>query len=60
VASRHIHSFQFQKAGKLIEFEPLDLWYAEVPQEKWGTTDEEIKEMKDFLKTHWKEPYGDR
>lgn len=28
--------------------------------EKWGSTEEEIKEMKDYLKPHWSEPYGDR
>jgi G3E family GTPase len=60
LASRHLHSFQFQKAGALFEFEPLDLWYAEVPIEKWGENEEEIKEMKDFLKRTWTEPYGDR
>ena len=60
LASRHLHSFQLQKAGALFDFEPLDLWYAEVPQEKWGSSEEEIKEMKDFLKRHWREPYGDR
>ena len=31
LASRHYHSFQFQKAGTLMEFQPLDLWYAEIP-----------------------------
>jgi hypothetical protein len=44
----------------LFDFDPLDLWYAEIPQEKWGSNEEEIKEMKDFLKRSWKEPYGDR
>lgn len=60
LATRHLHSFSFHKAGGQIEFAPLDLWFAEVPQEKWGTTDEEIKEMKEFLKKSWSEPYGDR
>ena len=60
LASRHLHSFQFQKSGVLFDFLPLDLWYAEVPIEKWGANDEEIKEMKDFLKNKWTEPYGDR
>ena len=60
LASRHLHSFLFQKSGTLVDFLPLDLWYAEVPIEKWGTNDEEIKEMKDHLKLKWTEPYGDR
>lgn len=60
LASRHLHSFSFQKAGSLFEFEPLDLWYAEVPQEKWGDSLESIEAMKSYLKLKWSEPYGDR
>lgn len=60
LASRHLHSFQFQKAGTLIDFLPLDLWYAELPKEKWGDSAEEIKETQEFLKRVWQDPYGDR
>jgi hypothetical protein len=44
----------------LFEFEPLDLWYAEVPQEKWGDSEESIEAMTSYLKLKWSEPYGDR
>ncbi|TNV83693.1 hypothetical protein FGO68_gene1334 [Halteria grandinella] len=60
LASRHFHSFQFQKAGAQFEFAPLYLWYAEIPQEKWGSSEQEIEETKEFLKRNWTEPYGDR
>jgi len=43
-----------------VEFDPLDLWYAEIPLEKWGANEQEINETKAFLKRTWSEPYGDR
>jgi hypothetical protein len=43
--------------GKIVSVEAK----AEVEMaEEEVKTEEEIKEMKDFLKRHWREPYGDR
>ena len=42
IASRHLHSFQFHKAGTLVSLNPLDLWYAEIPRENWGGNEAEI------------------
>ena len=60
IASRHLHSFQFHKAGTLVSLNPLDLWYAEIPRENWGGNKAEIQETWEVLQRTWQEPYGDR
>jgi G3E family GTPase len=35
IAQRNIHSFEFAKVGDLVDFSSEDLWFSEVPIEKW-------------------------
>ena len=43
-------------AGKLMNIEPVGLWWAAVPQERWPTDAESLAEMREG----WNEAYGDR
>jgi len=43
-------------AGKLMNIEPVGLWWASVPKERWPTDAASLAEVK----AGWSEPYGDR
>ncbi|MGK5080767.1 zinc metallochaperone GTPase ZigA [Janthinobacterium sp. HLX7-2] len=43
-------------AGKLMNIEPVGLWWASVPKERWPTDAESLAEMH----ADWSETYGDR
>ncbi|MDN2710303.1 zinc metallochaperone GTPase ZigA [Janthinobacterium sp. SUN118] len=43
-------------AGKLMNIEPVGLWWAAVPRERWPTDAESLAEMQ----AGWNETYGDR
>lgn len=47
---------EFSLAGALSSISPLGTWWASVPAERWPQSDE----LKNYLKEHWKEPWGDR
>ena len=60
ISSRNFMSFQFQKAGTLWEFGPLDLWFAAIPKKKWASDRDQVKEIEDYLKGVWTPTFGDR
>jgi len=47
---------EFSLAGALSSVAPLGTWWASVPAERWPQSDA----LKDYLKAHWQEPWGDR
>jgi len=56
LASRPEWVASLSGAGKLMNIEPVGLWWAAVPQERWPTDAESLAELKDG----WSETYGDR
>lgn len=56
LASRPEWVASLSGAGKLINIEPVGLWWASVPKERWPTDAETLAE----LKAGWTETYGDR
>ena len=56
LASRSEWVASLSGAGKLMNIEPVGLWWAAVPQERWPTDAESLAELKEG----WSEPYGDR
>src|SRR5471032_654838 len=56
LASRPEWAASLSGAGKLINIEPVGLWWASVPKERWPTDAETLAE----LKAGWTETYGDR
>jgi G3E family GTPase len=56
LASRPEWVASLSGAGKLMNIEPVGLWWAAVPQERWPTDAESLAELKEG----WSEPYGDR
>ena len=47
---------EFSLAGALSSISPLGTWWASVPAERWPRSED----LKEYLKTHWQEPWGDR
>ena len=47
---------EFSLAGALSSISPLGIWWASVPAERWPRSED----LKEYLKTHWQEPWGDR
>ena len=56
LASRPEWVASLSGAGKLVNIEPVGLWWAAVPQERWPTDAAELAEVK----AGWSETYGDR
>jgi G3E family GTPase len=56
LASRPEWVASLSGAGKLMNIEPVGLWWASVPQERWPTDAASLAEVK----AGWSEPYGDR
>lgn len=56
LASRPEWVASLSGAGKLMNIEPVGLWWAAVPQERWPTDAESLAELKEG----WSEPHGDR
>ena len=56
LASRPEWVVSLSGAGKLMNIEPVGLWWAAVPQERWPLDAESLAE----LKAGWSEPHGDR
>ena len=56
LASRPEWVASLSGAGKLMNIEPVGLWWASVPQERWPTDAASLAEVR----AGWSEPYGDR
>ena len=56
LASRPEWVASLSGAGKLMNIEPVGLWWASVPKERWPTDAASLAEVK----AGWSEPYGDR
>ena len=56
VATRPEWLAEFSLAGALSSISPLGTWWASVPQERWPDN----PALRDYLQTHWQEPWGDR
>lgn len=56
LASRPEWVASLSGAGKLMNIEPVGLWWASVPRERWPTDAESLAEVK----AGWSETYGDR
>lgn len=56
LASRHEWVASLSGAGQLMNIEPVGLWWAAVPQERWPTDSESLAQ----LKAGWSDAYGDR
>ncbi|MEL7128075.1 MAG: GTP-binding protein [Pseudomonadota bacterium] len=56
VATRPEWLIEFSLAGALSSVSPLGTWWASVPQERWP----EGPALQNYLKEHWREPWGDR
>jgi G3E family GTPase len=47
---------EFSLAGALSSVTPLGTWWASVPEDRWP----DHQQARDYLKSHWAEPFGDR
>ena len=47
---------EFSLAGALSSVTPLGTWWASVPEDRWP----DHQQARDYLKSHWSEPFGDR
>ena len=47
---------EFSLAGALSSVTPLGMWWASVPEDRWP----DHQQARDYLKSHWSEPFGDR
>ncbi len=56
MATRPEWLVEFSLAGALSSISPLGTWWASVPSERWP----ESTALRDYLDTHWEEPWGDR
>ncbi|MEG2963835.1 MAG: GTP-binding protein, partial [Janthinobacterium sp.] len=56
LASRPEWVASLSGAGKLVNIEPVGLWWAAVPRERWPTDAASLAE----IKAGWSETYGDR
>ncbi|CAM2749500.1 zinc metallochaperone GTPase ZigA [Janthinobacterium lividum] len=56
LASRPEWVASLSGAGKLMNIEPVGLWWASVPKERWPTDSASLAEVK----AGWSETYGDR
>ena len=56
MATREEWLAEFSLAGALSSIKPLGTWWASVPAERWPKSED----LKDYLKKHWEEPWGDR
>ena len=56
LASRPQWLASLSGAGKLMNIEPVGLWWAAVPQERWPTDAEALED----IRAGWRVPYGDR
>ncbi|MEM9225454.1 MAG: GTP-binding protein [Pseudomonadota bacterium] len=56
IATRPDWLAEFSLAGALSSVAPLGTWWASVPPERWP----ESVALRDYLKSHWQEPWGDR
>lgn len=55
-ASRPEWLAEFSLAGALSSVSPLGTWWASVPPDTWP----ESVALRDYLRKHWEEPWGDR
>ncbi|MEO0818085.1 MAG: GTP-binding protein [Pseudomonadota bacterium] len=56
IATRPEWLAEFSLAGALSSIAPMGTWWASVPEERWPDN----PALRDYLKTHWQEPWGDR
>lgn len=56
IATRPEWLAEFSLAGSLSSISPLGTWWASVPPDRWPDNDA----LRDYLKQHWEEPWGDR
>ena len=56
IATRPEWLAEFSLAGSLSSIAPLGTWWASVPPERWPDNDA----LRDYLKSNWEEPWGDR
>lgn len=56
IATREEWLAEFSLAGALSSVKPLGTWWASVPAERWPKSED----LKEYLKKHWEEPWGDR
>ncbi|MEC5161329.1 MULTISPECIES: zinc metallochaperone GTPase ZigA [unclassified Janthinobacterium] len=56
LASRPDWVASLSGAGKLMNIEPVGMWWAAVPEKRWPKDAESLAE----LRASWREPYGDR
>ncbi|MEM7765940.1 MAG: GTP-binding protein [Pseudomonadota bacterium] len=56
IATRPEWLAEYSLAGALSSVAPLGTWWAAVPEDRWPESDA----LRDYLNTHWQEPWGDR
>lgn len=56
IATRPDWVAEFSLAGALSSVDPMGIWWAAVPQERWP----DQEEAREYLKAQWQEPWGDR
>ena len=56
IATRPEWLAEFSLAGALSSVSPLGTWWASVPSDRWPDN----PALRDYLNTHWQEPWGDR
>ncbi|MEM6491164.1 MAG: GTP-binding protein, partial [Pseudomonadota bacterium] len=56
IASRPDLVAEFSLAGTLSSVEPLGPWWASIPKHQWPENDA----ARNYMKSHWVEPWGDR
>ncbi len=56
IATRPNWVAEFSLAGALSSVRPLGTWWAAVPKDHWP----EDEGLRDYVQTHWQDPWGDR
>jgi G3E family GTPase len=56
IATRPEWLAEYSLAGALSSIAPMGTWWAAVPESRWPDN----PALRDYLKTHWQEPWGDR
>lgn len=56
IATRPDWLAEYSLAGALSSIAPMGTWWAAVPEARWPDN----PALKDYLRTHWQEPWGDR
>jgi len=56
IATRPEWLAEYSLAGALSSIAPMGTWWAAVPETRWPDN----PALRDYLETHWQEPWGDR